>query len=45
MEKSQQIIAIDRNSRARMFRFADLGVVGDVHEILPLLIARIEGQK
>ena len=45
MEKSQQIIAIDRNPRARMFRFADLGVVGDVHEILPLLISRIEGQK
>ena len=45
MEKSQQIIAIDRNPRARMFRFADLGIVGDVHEILPLLISRIEGQK
>ncbi len=45
MEKSQQIIAIDRNPRARMFRFADLGVVGDVHEILPLLISQIEGRK
>jgi electron transfer flavoprotein alpha subunit len=45
MEKSQQVIAIDRNPRARMFRFADLGVVGDVHEILPLLISRIEDQK
>lgn len=42
MEKSQQVIAIDLNPRARMFRFADLGVVGDVHEILPLLITRIE---
>jgi electron transfer flavoprotein alpha subunit len=45
MEKSQQVIAIDRNPRARMFRFADLGVVGDLHEILPLLISRIEDQK
>ncbi|CAB1076593.1 Electron transfer flavoprotein, alpha subunit [Olavius algarvensis Delta 1 endosymbiont] len=45
MEKSHQIIAIDRNPRARMFRFADLGIVGDVHEILPLLISRIEGRK
>ena len=45
MEKSQQVIAIDRNPRVRMFRFADLGVVGDVHEILPLLISRIEDQK
>jgi len=45
MEKSQQVIAIDQNPRVRMFRFADLGVVGDVHEILPLLISRIEDQK
>lgn len=45
MEKSQQVIAIDLNPRARMFRFADLGVVGDVKEILPLLISRIEDQK
>jgi electron transfer flavoprotein alpha subunit len=45
MEKSQQVIAIDRNPRARMFRFADLGVIGNVHEILPLLISRIEGRK
>jgi electron transfer flavoprotein alpha subunit len=45
MEKSQQVIAIDLNPRARMFRFADLGAVGDVHEILPLLISRIEDQK
>jgi len=45
MEKAQQVIAIDRNPRARMFRFADLGVVGDVHEILPLLISLIEDHK
>ncbi len=45
MEKSQQVIAIDLNPRARMFRFADLGVIGDVHEILPVLISRIEDQK
>jgi len=45
MEKSQQVIAIDLNPRARIFRFADLGVVGDVQEILPLLIAQIEDQK
>jgi electron transfer flavoprotein alpha subunit len=45
MEKSQQVIAIDRNPRARMFRFADLGVIGDLHEILPELISRIEDQK
>lgn len=45
MEKSQQVIAIDLNPRARIFRFADLGVVGDAHAILPMLIARIEDRK
>ena len=45
MEKSQHVIAIDLNPKARIFRFADLGVVGDAHEILPLLISRIEDQK
>ncbi len=45
MEKSQFVIAIDQNPRARMFRFADLGVVGDVHEIVPKVISRIEEQK
>lgn len=45
IEKSQQVIAIDQNPRARIFRFADLGVVGDLHEILPQVIARIEELK
>jgi electron transfer flavoprotein alpha subunit len=45
MEKSQQVVAIDLNPRARMFRFADLGVIGDVHEILPPLIERIKKLK
>jgi electron transfer flavoprotein alpha subunit len=42
MEKAHNVIAIDQNPRARMFRFADLGVVGDLHEILPRVISRIE---
>lgn len=45
MEKSQKVIAIDLNARARIFRFADLGVIGDVQEVLPLLISRIKDQK
>lgn len=45
IEKSHQVIAIDLNPRARIFKFADLGVVGDVHEILPLVISRIEELK
>ena len=45
MEKSQQVIAIDLNPRARIFRFADLGLVADAHDILPMLIERIEARK
>jgi len=41
IEKAQHVIAIDQNPRARIFRFADLGVVGDVHILLPLLTARL----
>lgn len=42
IEKSRKIVAIDQNPRARIFKFADLGVVGDVHELLPRVISRIE---
>ena len=45
MEKSQRVIAINKDIRAKIFRLADLGVVGDVHEILPRLVARIKGMK
>jgi len=45
MEKSQKVIAINTDPRARIFRFADLGVVGDVHQILPWLTERIEKEK
>jgi electron transfer flavoprotein alpha subunit len=45
IEKSQFVIAIDLNPRARIFRFADLGVIGDVHEVLPPLISRLEEMK
>ena len=45
MEEAQRVIAIDLDPRARIFRFADLGVVGDVHEILPLLIERLKSLK
>ena len=45
MEKAHKVIAIDVNPRARIFRFADLGIVGDVHDILPQVISRIEEMK
>ncbi len=42
MEKSQLVIAINTDPRARIFRFADLGVVGDVHQVIPILIERLK---
>jgi electron transfer flavoprotein alpha subunit len=42
MEKSQLVIAVNNDPTARIFRFADLGVVADLHELLPLLIKRIK---
>ncbi|UCF93990.1 MAG: electron transfer flavoprotein subunit alpha/FixB family protein [Desulfobacterales bacterium] len=45
MENSHLVIAINKDPRARIFRFADLGIIGDVHEILPTLIKRIQDLK
>jgi len=41
MEKSKNVISINKDPRARIFRFSDLGVVGDLKEIIPRLIERI----
>jgi electron transfer flavoprotein alpha subunit len=45
MERSQLVIAVNTDPQARIFRFADLGVIADVHELLPALIKRLEKWK
>ncbi len=45
MEKSRNVISINKDPRARIFRFSDLGVVGDLKEIIPLLIERIREER
>ncbi len=42
MERSQLVIAVNTDPQARIFRFADLGVIADVHELLPALIKRLK---
>jgi electron transfer flavoprotein alpha subunit len=42
IEKSQLVIAINNDPKARIFRFADLGIVGDLHGVLPLLVQSLE---
>jgi electron transfer flavoprotein alpha subunit len=41
MEESGLIIAINKNASAPIFEIADLGIVGDLHRIIPKLTARL----
>jgi hypothetical protein len=31
--------------KARIFKFADLGIIGDLHKIIPLVIEQVKKQK
>ncbi len=38
---SQFILAMDKNPNAPIFEMADIGIVGDLQEVLPLLISKL----
>lgn len=42
MEESELIIAINKDKFAPIFQVADLGIVGDVNKVIPLLTEKIE---
>jgi electron transfer flavoprotein alpha subunit len=44
MKGSKQIIAVNKDTEAPIFAVADLGVVGDVHKVLPKLIETLAGR-
>jgi electron transfer flavoprotein alpha subunit len=44
MKGSKNIIAINKDKEAPIFGVADLGIVGDVHKVLPQVIAALEAR-
>lgn len=44
MKDSGTIIAINKDEEAPIFGIADLGVIGDVHQVLPRLIAALKAR-
>ncbi len=45
MQASENIVAINKDSNAPIFEFSDLGVVGDLHKIMPKLTEAIKAKK
>lgn len=44
MKSSNYIVAINKDQEAPIFGIADLGIVGDVHKVLPKLIEALQGR-
>ncbi len=45
MQSSGVIVAINKDANAPIFEFSDLGVVGDVHEVVPRLTELVRARK
>jgi electron transfer flavoprotein alpha subunit len=45
MQSSENILAINKDQNAPIFEFCDLGVVGDLHKILPKLTEAVKAKK
>lgn len=45
MKSSENIIAINKDRNAPIFKIAHYGIVGDLYEVLPALIARIKEEE
>jgi electron transfer flavoprotein alpha subunit len=45
MQSSENIVAINKDPNAPIFEFCDLGIVGDLHKIMPKLTEAIKAKK
>jgi electron transfer flavoprotein alpha subunit len=45
MQSSQTIVAVNKDANAPIFEFSDLGVVGDVHEVVPKLTELVKQRR
>lgn len=45
MQTSGTIVAINKDPNAPIFQFADLGIIGDLHQVVPALIEEIRRRK
>ena len=45
MQSSENILAINKDQNAPIFEFSDLGVVGDLHKIIPKLTEAIKAKR
>ena len=45
MQSSENIVAINKDQNAPIFEFCDLGVVGDLHKIMPKLTEAIKAKR
>ncbi len=45
MQSSENIVAINKDPNAPIFEFSDLGIVGDLHKIMPKLTEAVKAKK